>query len=146
MTLNPAAFTPPSADPHAGLEATTDLPPSDDPRVSALERQLSEQQSAHQTRLAQAELKLHAVRAGMIDLDGLKLLDPSRVKLTGTGEVEGADRLMADLRREKPWLFRQATTSTPGSPPPSTPPAAKSAMQMSEAEWQSARAALLRRR
>ena len=145
MTLTPAALATPSADP-IGNEPTSAAPSTDDPRIAALERQLSEQHSAHQTRLAQAELKLHAVRAGMIDLDGLKLLDPSRVKLTGTGEVEGSDRLMAYLRREKPWLFRHATTSTPGSAPPSTPPAAKSAMQMTEAEWQSARAALIKRR
>ena len=127
----------------------TDTPPVVSPeehRVLELERRLSAQTQEHQARLAQAELKLHAVRAGMIDLDGIKLLDPSRIKLTENGEVEAADRLMADLRRDKPWLFRQATTSSLGTAPPSTPPAAKRALEMTHAEWQSARAALLKRR
>ena len=118
----------------------------EDPRLSALERQLSELAEVHQARLAQAELKLHALRAGMIDLDGLKLIDSSRVKLTEKGEVEGADRLMADLRRDKPWLFRHATTSTTSATPPSTLPTSRDARQMSHVEWQAARAALLKRR
>ncbi len=115
-------------------------------RVADLERRLSEQTQAHHARLAQSELKLHAVRAGMIDLDGLKLLDPSRIRLTEAGEVESADRLMSDLRRDKPWLFRQATTSTVGAAPPSTPPSAKRATEMTHAEWQAARATLIKRR
>jgi hypothetical protein len=115
-------------------------------RVLELERRLSAQTQEHQARLTQSELKLHAVRAGMIDLDGIKLLDPARIKLTETGEVEAADRLMADLRHDKPWLFRQATTSSLGTAPPSTPLAAKRALEMTHAEWQAARAVLLKRR
>lgn len=120
--------------------------PPIDPQFADYERRLAEQDAAHKSRLAQAELKVHAVRAGMIDLDGLKLLDPARIKLTATGEVESAAQLMADLRREKPWMFRQATTSTLGAAPPSTPPEAKHAMKMTHEEWQSARAVLLKRR
>jgi hypothetical protein len=145
MTLTPAALT--SSEPAGQTPSYNPAETlAEDPRIAALEQKLSAQQAAHRTSLAHAELKLHAVRAGMIDLDGLKLVDPSRIKLSDAGEVEGADRLMADLRRDKPWLFRHATTSTPGSPPPSTPPAAKSAMQMNETEWRAARAALLKRR
>ena len=118
----------------------------EDPRVSALERQISEQAEAHRARLAQAELKLHAIRAGMIDLDGLKLVDPSRVKLTENGEIESADRLMAELRRDKPWLFHHVTTSTTSATPPSASPGARDARQMSHTEWQAARTALLKRR
>jgi len=146
MTLHPITFATTVSEPAPTLLSTEPPAFPDDPRVAALERQLHEQAQAHQTRLTQAELKLHAVRAGMIDLDGLKLVDPTRVRLTDKGEIDGADRLMADLRREKPWLFHHATTSTPGAAPPSTPPSAKSAQQMSHAEWQAARTALLKRR
>jgi len=146
MTLQPTPLAAPVSDPTLADPYTQPTTPLEDPRVAALERQLQEQTQAHQVRLTQAELKLHAVRAGMIDLDGLKLVDPNRVRLTDKGEIDGADRLMADLRREKPWLFHHATTSTPGAAPPSTPPSAKSAQQMSHAEWQAARTALLKRR
>ncbi|MDR3525379.1 MAG: hypothetical protein P4L66_14910 [Acetobacteraceae bacterium] len=146
MTHQPTTTTTPIPDPTVSDPYTQPTAPAEDPRVAALERKLQEQTLAHQSRLTQAELKLHAVRAGMIDLDGLKLVDPGRVRLTDKGEIDGADRLMADLRREKPWLFHHATTSTPGAAPPSTPPSAKSAQQMSHAEWQAARTALLKRR
>lgn len=44
---------------------------------------------ALQQRLVRAELKAEAVRAGMIDLDGLKLLDISAARLTDAGEEIG---------------------------------------------------------
>ncbi len=121
-------------------------PTSADPRVAELERRLAEQAQSHQTRLAIADLKLHAIRAGMIDLDGIKLIDQSQIRLTEAGEVDGADRLMTNLRRDKPWLFQAVTTSTLAPAPPVTSPTAKRATEMTHAEWQSARAALLKRR
>lgn len=125
--------------------ATTEPTPSD-PRIAELERKLADQTQSHQARLAVADLKLHAIRAGMIDLDGIKLIDPSQIRLTDAGDVEGADRLMTSLRRDKPWLFHAATTSTLATTPPVTPQTAKRATEMSHAEWQAARAALLKRR
>jgi hypothetical protein len=74
-------------------------------RVDALERQLIAAQQELETRLIRAELKAEAVRAGMIDLDGLKLLDISNAKIDEHGEVPGAAAMMAELRRSKPWLF-----------------------------------------
>jgi hypothetical protein len=117
-----------------------------DPRIAELERRLADQEAAHQARIVQSELKSHALRAGMIDLDGLKLLDPAAIKLTPKGEIEGADHLMTELRRTKPWLFHAATTSTPAAAPPTTQPTVKRATAMAHAEWQTARAELLRRR
>ena len=61
--------------------------------------------SALRGRLLQAELRTAAVRAGMVDLDGLKLLDTSQVTLNDRDEVVGAEALMAQMRRAKPWLF-----------------------------------------
>ena len=58
----------------------------------SLERQLTEIERVTQVRLIHAELKAEAVRAGMIDLDGLKLIDFSEAKLNERGEVDGAAR------------------------------------------------------
>lgn len=107
-------------------------------RLAALEARLRE-------RLVRAELKAHAVRAGMVDLDGLKLVDTSGLTLNDRDEVDGADQLMATLRRAKPWLFGHASTSSAAAAPPAQPPRAKLATEMTDAEWQASRAELLRR-
>ena len=44
-------------------------------RAAALERRLAELEAQSRERLIRAELKAEAVRAGMVDLDGLKLVD-----------------------------------------------------------------------
>lgn len=115
-------------------------------RVQELERQLAELQSQASARLIQAELKAEAIRAGMIDLDGLKLVAPDLVRLSENGEPQGAAEAVGALRRAKPYLFPSANSSHPGAVPAAQPPSPKSATQMSHEEWQAARAALLRHR
>jgi hypothetical protein len=115
-------------------------------RADAMEQQLRQAMATQQEVLLRAELKVEAVRAGMIDLDGLKLVDTTGLSLGENGEIEGGRSVMQKLRRSKPWLFGQASSSNPGLPPPSLPPAAKSATDMSLDEWRAARADLLRRR
>ncbi len=114
--------------------------------VAELERRLAELEASTRARLIQAGLKAEAVRAGMVDLDGLKLVDTASLTLGTDGEVEGAAALMAELRRGKPWLFGQASASSVAVPPPVRPPRARSATEMSYEEWQAGRAELLRRR
>ena len=115
-------------------------------RAEALERQLTAVQQETQARLILAELKSEALRAGMIDLDGLKLLDLSAAKLNDRGEVEGAAAMMARLKQDKPWLFGGAFSSSRSSPPPAQSPRQKMAMEMTDAEYRAARAELLKRR
>lgn len=116
-------------------------------RAEALERQLAEVQRHTEQRIIRAELKAEAVRAGIVDPDGLKLIDSSGVRLNGDGDVEGAVTLIAELKRAKPWLFgNPASSSSSALAPPSTPPRQKLATEMSEDEWRAARTALLKRR
>jgi hypothetical protein len=115
-------------------------------RAEALEQQLTVVQRDAENRLIRAELKAEAVRAGILDLDGLKLVDTSGVKLNETGDVEGAPQIIAQLRQAKPWLFGSASSSSLAAPPPAQPPRQKRATDMTEAEWRAARADILRRR
>jgi hypothetical protein len=140
MTDEPAA-PPPGLDPSAPPPS----PPSDAERAADLERRLSELEASTTTRLIPSELKAVAVRAGMIDLDGLKLIDAADLKLDAEGNVKGAGEVMRELRRAKPWLFGGASTSSSASPPPAEPPRPKLATEMSYDEWQAARAELLKR-
>ncbi len=93
-----------------------------------------------------ADLKVAAVKAGMIDLDGIKLLDLSTVRTTDEGEIPDAITVMASLKQSKPWLFSAWSTSSPKEAPPSQPPHQKQAMEMSDDEYQAARAQILKRR
>lgn len=93
-------------------------------------------QSAADQRVIRAELKAVAIKAGMVDIDGLKLADLSTIKLNDKGEVEGADALIEALKKSKPYLFGSTQhSSTPNVPPSNTPPAAKKASEMTEAEY-----------
>ena len=120
----------------------------DDLRTQAalLERKLSEFQEQSDMRLILAEMKIAAVRAGMLDLDGLKLLDVSQVRLNDQREVENASEMMAKFKRAKPWLFGSSSSSSPLNPPSAQPPRQKYATEMSNTEYAAARAALLKQR
>ena len=115
-------------------------------RADTLQRQLESAEATGRERLIRAELKAHAMRAGMVDLDGLKLLDPGALALDEAGEVTGAAALMAALKRAKPWLFSGSGSSPAAVAPAAVPPAPRRATEMSVEEWRRARAELLRRR
>ena len=132
----------------AGMTDEVANRPADDAasRVADLERRLAEVEASARARVVQAELKAEAVRAGMVDLDGLKLLDASTVKLNAAGEVEGAAAALKEMRRAKPWLFGAASSSSVAQAPSAQAPRAKLATEMGFEEWQTARRELLKRR
>lgn len=103
---------------------------------------ITEATTAAEKRILMAELKASALTAGMVDLDGLKLADLSAVKLNEQGEVEGADALMEELKKSKPWLFGSQGTSHTGTPPKAKTPEAKKATEMTDAEYKAAKAAM----
>lgn len=112
------------------------------------DKTLSETRTAGEQRVIRAELKAEAIKAGMIDLDGLKLADLEKVKLNPeTGEVEGAGDLLADLKKSKPYLFGAPKgTSNPEDPPKPGQTEAKHATKMNRDEYAAAKAAALRAR
>lgn len=113
-------------------------------RCEQLERDLMLAKQQAETGIVQAHLQMEAIRAGMIDLDGLKMLDISSVTVSEAGAVQGASALMEQVRKDKPWLFGKPSTSAPGGAPPSQPPRQKLATEMTDAEYIAARAAILR--
>jgi hypothetical protein len=115
-------------------------------RAARLETRVAELEAQLRSSAVMAELRTEAVRAGMIDLDGLKLAEIGTVTLGEAGQVEGAAALVASLKRDKPWLFGPASSSSAATPPPMQPARARLATEMTYAEWQAARRELLRRR
>jgi hypothetical protein len=89
---------------------------------------------AADARIMRAELKTAALAAGMIDPDGLKLLDTSAVNLNEEGDIVIPDTFFADAKRAKPWLFGQASTSSTASTPKIEPPRTKKVREMDDKE------------
>jgi hypothetical protein len=98
--------------------------------------------SDFESRLIAASLRTEAVRAGMIDLDGLKLVDLSGVHLDNNDKVIAGRKIMAELRQNKPWLFGAASTSSAAVAPASQPVRQKTAMDMTDEEYAAARTAV----
>ena len=96
--------------------------------------------TAADERILRSELKAAALKAGMIDLDGLKLADLTKVKLNEDGTVEGADALFEDMKKAKPYLFgKQESSSSTNSTPPRKPGEPKKATEMTDEEYAAAR-------
>jgi hypothetical protein len=96
--------------------------------------------AAANDRILRSELKAEALKAGMIDLDGLKLADLSKVTLKEDGTVDGAESMLEELKKAKPYLFGSTqNSSTPGTPPNPKPPTAKKATEMTTEEYAIAR-------
>lgn len=111
----------------------------------AAEAKVGEVSKAAEQRIIRAELKAHAVKAGIVDLDGLKLVDLSSVKLDANGEVEGADALIESLKKAKPYLFGPPNSSSTQPPPSKDPPPPKAAKDLTKEEYEAAKKALTKR-
>ncbi len=93
-------------------------------------------------RVVHAEVKALAARAGMVDPDGVKLLDLSAVRLSREGELEGAESLMEAARKERPWLFGDARSSnTAPAPKPRDAREGRHARGMTAREYAAAKSA-----
>ena len=103
----------------------------------AAARKAAAAETAANERVIRAELRTAAIKAGMVDLDGLKLADLSTVKLNDAGEVEGAEALMEALKAAKPYLFGPAKpgNTNPNPPPTPKPVTSKKATEMNDEEW-----------
>jgi hypothetical protein len=130
------------------MEPNPPAPTETDPaaRIAELEERIASIEATARARLIEAELRTQALQAGLFDLDGLKLADTSSIAITDHGEVTGAETVLTELKRAKPWLFSTTQASSTAHPPPARPPKPKLATEMGYDEWRAARAELLRRR
>ena len=98
-------------------------------------------------RLVQLELRAAAERAGIVDLDGLRLVDTTAVTLADDGSVQGAEALVESLKTAKPWLFAAVDnaghTASRARPLAPHTPELRRATDMSEAEYRQEKARLL---
>ena len=105
-------------------------------------------------RLLRAELRSEAIRAGIVDLDGLKLADTTTITFGEDGSIDGAEIVITGLKASKPYLFAGArdnasfgaTTSPTVRAPAPAAPELVDARSLTREQWQAERARLLSRR
>ena len=106
---------------------------------------LAESSTAAKEQVKAARLEALALREGLVDLDGLKLLDLSKITQKEDGTFEGADEVFKAAREAKPYLFGEkvnTTTTTKPAPKPGDP-APIDARKLSSEEYQKEKTALL---
>jgi hypothetical protein len=103
------------------------------------DKKISDASAAADQRIIRAELKAAALKAGMVDLDGLKLADLTKVKMNDKGEIEGADALMDEMKKAKPYLFGTVSTSSTHTAPPADKNTPKLAKDMTSEEYAAAK-------
>jgi hypothetical protein len=106
--------------------------------------ELARLRSEFQTRLLNASLRAEAILAGMVDLDGLKLLNLSDVHLDENDSIIGGRSMMDSLKAKKPWLFRPTSSSSAAIAPSALPVRHKTALDMTDEEYAAARAAVIK--
>lgn len=119
-----------------------------DEKVAAAERTAVEAGERTTHALRDAALKLAAKDAGIVDLDGLKLLDTSAVKVGDDGTVAIPDKFFEKAKELKPYLFTQTgaqtgNTASTAKPPSAAATAPKQALAMTDAEYAAARSAAI---
>jgi hypothetical protein len=121
--------------------------PDDDirARIDKLEAESKEVNRRTERRIILAELKVEAMRAGMVDLDGLTFVDLTKVHLEEDGNVAGGTELISQLKHSKPWLFVPPSSSSVARVPLSKPVRQKLATEMTNEEYRIARANIIKR-
>ena len=90
-------------------------------------------------KLIDAKLEAVAVSAGITDLDLVKLIDKSNLRLTETGEISGLQEAVQAFKQAKPNFFgteKKVSSSTNAPLPSEGTPQLVRAMDMSPEEWQ----------
>lgn len=100
---------------------------------------IAERASEADLRIIRAELKALAIKAGIVDVDGLKLADFDGLKLDDKGEVVGADALIDALKKAKPYLFAAPSSSSVAMVPAKEQVVVKKATDMTKDEYAEAR-------
>jgi hypothetical protein len=105
-------------------------------KLTEAEQAAADKAAKAKARSMMADLKVAAKDAGMVDLDGLKLLSTDDLKVSDEGDVENAVEVLAKLKEAKPYLFgNQQNTSNPNPPPKPQPTGDKKGMEMTAEEW-----------
>jgi hypothetical protein len=124
-------------------------------KQAAADKAVADAKEAASKRVLMAELKVVASSKGILDLDYLKLLDTSAVKMDDHGDVLNADEVVEAFKTSKPHMFGngkkpgvETGTTTAKKPAPKPDPSGQKfdALAATDAEFDAAVKGLGRRR
>ena len=92
-------------------------------------------ESAANDKVMRSELRALAREAGILDIDDLKLIDVSSLKVNEHGDVIGADALIKAFKEAKPYKFKETSSTSNTDPKPKPEPGkAKKVSEMTPEE------------
>ena len=120
-------------------------------KSSDAERRANEAAEKAKSKSIDLDLKATARELGMVDLDGLKLLDRASLTVDDEGSVTNASDILNAFKESKPYFFGAApkpgtvtgTTATRATPPKPATPSSFDARTVSKEEADQAERALL---
>ncbi len=120
-------------------------------RATAAETAATQATETARNRVMMADLRVAARENGMIDLDGLKLLDLSGAKLDDGGNLTNAADMLGAMKEAKPYFFGQApkpgtvtgTTASTMTPPKQAPATGFDARKAPPADYATAKREML---
>lgn len=88
-------------------------------------------------RYIRAELKAEALKAGLVDIDALRMFDTSTLEINESGDVVGVADLIDEMKVSKPYLFQgyAKDTSSDKKTPGADKITSKNALDMSDEEF-----------
>lgn len=90
-------------------------------------------------------VKIMALKEGLVDEDGLKLADLSKITMGEDGKLVGAEDVLKGLKEAKPYLFGKAQhSSNPDKKPKPGDPEVKDVKDQSPEEYERSKAELLK--
>jgi hypothetical protein len=126
----------------AELEAKTkeELAKKDRDFEELLNSKLAEVSSTYKKEIILSKLQTEALKAGIVDVDGIKLADLSSLSIDENNVLQGASEVISSLKESKPYLFKKGESSTTyhkQPPKPSSDRTPVDATQLSGDEYRS---------
>lgn len=98
----------------------------------------TKERQVYESKFIDAELKAHAISAGITDIELVQLIDKTNVKLDEQGNLQGVKEAIAEFKTKKPHFFgseKKMNTSSGAKFPEDTKPVPVDARKMSKEDW-----------
>jgi hypothetical protein len=79
---------------------------------SIIGKRIEEVSSLYKKELMLTKVQVEAVKSGIIDLDGVKLADFSKISFDENDNLVGTAELIEELKKNKPYLFKKTDKTT----------------------------------
>ncbi len=76
------------------------------------DKKISEVGEIYKKEIMVAKLEAHAIKAGIVDVDGIKLADLSKISVDENNKLIGGEELIEELKKTKPYLFLKVGASS----------------------------------